>query len=366
MQECQKCLALETKAGIKFNSEGVCNVCTQQEVLVDWEDRKRMLENLANQHRGSGEYDCIVPLSGGKDSTYTVYYLVKELGLKCLVVSYDHGFFRTNLLKNRQRMLNRLNCDFVTYKSSPKTSKAISKAGLIFRNDFCLPCHLGVFVYPVKEAIRRGIKLIVWGEGDGYWSPEGHAIEEVDENYFKKINLNTTIDEIQEWTGLSTKDLLQFNYPSQQEFQEAQIKSIHLGNYIKWDPKKHSEIINKELGWEFSKVEGIPEQYGYEKVECAFQGVRDYIIRMTKGFGRTRHLMSIDLRQGRLKKEDAKYYIEMMDNFKPASLQIFLEYLNMTELEFNSILERHTKLNKLPVLKEGKKVPDHDKWLINI
>ena len=103
LQRCSKCLTPETHETIIFDENGVCNVCLnieQKDTQVDWEQRKEDLVDLIESYRGKFDYDCIVPFSGGKDSVWTLYYLVKEFNVKPLVVRFDHGFMRPNLEEN--------------------------------------------------------------------------------------------------------------------------------------------------------------------------------------------------------------------------------------------------------------------------
>ena len=103
MKKCIKCLLPETHESIIFNEDGLCNICVQniyKNNEIEWSSRKNELDELIESHRGKYEYDCIIPFSGGKDSTWTLYYLIKEYNLKPLVVRFDHGFLRPNLNEN--------------------------------------------------------------------------------------------------------------------------------------------------------------------------------------------------------------------------------------------------------------------------
>src|SRR5262245_25238832 len=108
---CTRCALPETHETIVFDEYGVCNVCRQHDAKryhIDWTQRKRDLDELVEHYRGRYAYDCIVPFSGGKDSTFTLHYLVKEYGLKPLVVSFDHGFMRPQLRENTARTIREL------------------------------------------------------------------------------------------------------------------------------------------------------------------------------------------------------------------------------------------------------------------
>ena len=125
-----------------------------------------------------------------------------------------------------------------------------------------------------------------------------------------------------------------FQFPSKEEMEKLGAKAIYLGNYIKWHTKNQVETIKRELGWRGQEVEGIPPQYEYEKIECRWQGVRDYCKYIKRGHGRTNHLACIDIRNGEMGLKLEKQY----DGKRPASLDSFLKILGITEKEFEDIL----------------------------
>ena len=124
-------------------------------------------------------------------------------------------------------------------------------------------------------------------------------------------------------------------------FKLNKIKAAYLGNYIPWDVKKQVSIIEKELDWKGDNVEGIPENYNYEKIECMMQGVRDYIKFLKRGFGRTAHLTSIDIRNGRMDRKKAEELCKIYDGKKPKSLSLFLKLINLSEDKFYDIVKEH-------------------------
>lgn len=143
------------------------------------------------------------------------------------------------------------------------------------------------------------------------------------------------------------------------------IKAIYLGNYVKWHTKHQVDIIKKELGWKGQAVEGIPPQYDYEKIECRWQGERDYCKYIKRGHGRTNFLASIDIRNGELDRETALKLAEEYDGKRPASLDNFLEILGISEEEFEAILLENSIVDwgfNHDDLQDGKALPDMDLW----
>ena len=130
-------------------------------------------------------------------------------------------------------------------------------------------------------------------------------------------------------------------FPDQRTLNINKIKATYLGNYIPWDVRKQVDIIKKELDWEGDQVEGIPEEYDYEKIECVMQGVRDYTKFLKRGFGRTAHLVSIDIRNKRMTREKGIELVKNYDGFKPHALEYFLKIIDMTEDEYYEEVFKH-------------------------
>ncbi len=373
LKRCTKCLLPETHESISFDSEGVCSVCRQVEFKgekIDWEKRKKDLTELIESHRGKYDYDCIVPFSGGKDSTWTLYYLMKEYKIKPLVVRFDHGFLRPNLNENTIKVLRNLGADFITFTPNWKVVQKLMLQSFLEKGDFCWHCHTGIFSYPMHIALKFKVPLIFWGEPSaGYTSYYSYdQPEEVDEKRFNRfVNLGITALDMAVRLGgdLDERDFKPYTYPPLKELRALNYRSVCLGSYIPWDVKMQSKVIMDELGWKGDLVENVPEQYNYEKIECHMQGVRDYIKYIKRGYTRPTALASIDIRHDRLGREEGLKMIDAYEGKKPASLEIFLEMVGLTEAEFFEISQSHTVSPwKMNVFEQeaGKKLADFDQW----
>jgi len=370
---CTRCLLPETQETIVFDDQGVCNVCRQieyKQTQIDWAAKRKEFDDLLDLHRGKYAYDCIVPFSGGKDSTYTLYHLVRDFGLRPLVVSFDHGFFRPRTLENNDRTLKILGIDFLKFRPNWRVVQKLMLEAFKRKGDFCWHCHAGCFTYPMQIAVKFKIPLVIWGEPTAeytsYYSYEDK--EEVDERRFNRfVNLGITAEDMLGMLDgtVTMQDLEPFRYPNIQELRAINCRSVCLGSYIPWDVKKHVEIIKRELHWQEDDVEGIPKAYRYEKVECAMQGVRDYLKFIKRGFGRTNHLVNIDIRNGRLSREEAMRLVQEHDGKRPASLDVFLEYVGLTEEEFIAIALQHVvspHVHDDQTVLPGEKLWDQDQW----
>ena len=336
MIRCVKCNLPETHETISFDDDGVCNICRNLDTReqIDWDHQKSLLDDLIEKYRGKYDYDCLIPFSGGKDSTWTVYYLVKEYNIKPLVVRYDHGFMRPNLEENVSKVQRELGVDVISFKSNWHVTRKLMLQSFLEKGDFCWHCHTGIYAYPMHIALEKKVPLIFWGEPSAeYTAYYGYDDEElVDESKFNRyINLGITAEDmyIRLDGKVDKRDLKHFSYPPLKELRNLGYHSVCLGSYIKWDVKEQSKIIMDEIGWQGDQVENVPPEYKYEKIECYMQGVRDYIKYIKRGYTRPSHLSAIDLRNKRISLDEAKKNSKEFEGKRPPSLDIFLEYVGL-------------------------------------
>ena len=169
---CKRCLYGTTHPlGLTLDSEGVCSGCRihEEKDTLDWSERWVKLEQLIKPYRthSKGNYDCIVPVSGGSES-YWVLHLVKEkLGLNPLLVSYNK-YFNTPLgIRNLANLRIKFNCDILLQNVNPESVKRITRSTLRRFGSMYWPCIAGQTVFPVQTAISYRIPLIVWGAHQG-------------------------------------------------------------------------------------------------------------------------------------------------------------------------------------------------------
>ncbi|MFM9879531.1 MAG: N-acetyl sugar amidotransferase [Burkholderiaceae bacterium] len=373
MKRCTRCGLPETHETISFDAEGVCNICRQHDFKkdkIDWPANKKALDALIEEHRGKFDYDCIVPFSGGKDSTWALHYLVKEYGIKPLVVRFDHGFLRPNLEENVKRTVRRLGVDILTFTPNWKVVQKLMLQSFLEKGDFCWHCHSGIFSYPMWIALEKKVPLIFWGEPSAeytaYFSYD--QPEEVDEKRFNRfVNLGISADDMMVRLGGSVdeRDLKPYAYPPLKALRSLNYRSVCLGSYIPWDVKMQSEVIQRELGWQGDQVENVPPQYRYEKIECYMQGVRDYIKYIKRGYSRPSHLVALDVRHGRMAKEDGDHLVEAYEGRRPPSLDLFLEFVGLTEAEFMDIAMSHQVspyVHDPLATQPGERMADHGQW----
>ena len=379
LRRCMKCGLPETYETIEYDSKGICNICTSNDYKnenIDWKERKKLLDQLVSKHRGNSNYDCIIPFSGGKDSTFTLLYLMKEYKLKPLVVRFNHGFYRKTVLDNSTKVLKQLGVDFLEFTPNWKIVKRLMLESFKRKTDFCWHCHTGIFSYPLRIALLYKVPLIFWGEPQSeitsYYDYLNDEIEYEDDIKFNKIRtLGITAEDMfnmldSQDDPIDIRDLTPYTFPNVSDLKELKYCSLPLGSFIPWDYKLNSETIKRELGWETDELEGVPAEINThgEKIECFMQGTRDYIKFLKRGYGRVTQISAFDARNGTITNQEALLRGSKYDGRRPQSLDVFLSYVGLNEEEFYSLIEPTViPPVKLQISKEAiSPVWDLDSW----
>lgn len=379
LKRCIKCALPETYETIEYDSNGICNICISSDykkLNIDWDERKQLLDQLVLKYRGKFAYDCIIPFSGGKDSTFTLLYLMKEYKLKPLVVRFNHGFYRKTVLDNSTKVLKKLGVDFLEFTPNWKIVKKLMLESFIRKTDFCWHCHTGIYSYPLRVALLYKVPLIFWGEPQSeitsYYDYLNDKIEYEDDVKFNKIRtLGITAEDMFNMINsnndpIDIRDLTPYTFPDMKELKELKYCSLPLGSFIPWDYKKNTELIKSELDWKNDELEGVPTEINVqgEKIECFMQGTRDYIKFLKRGYGRVTQISAFDARNELITNEEALSRGSMFDGHRPQSLDIFLNYVGLSEEEFYSLIEPTVipPVKLIPSKEATSPVWDLDSW----
>jgi N-acetyl sugar amidotransferase len=350
---CTKCVMPETKPDLGFDSEGVCNACKNYEnrAEVDWEDRRHQLEELLTKYRvkDSSNYDCIVPVSGGKDSTYQVIKVL-ELGLNPLCVTATTDYL-TELGRKNIENIKRLGVDYIEVSTNPVVRRKMNRLALEQVGDISWPEHVAIFTIPIRIAVQLGIKLIVWGENpqNEYGGPATSTQSKtLTRRWLEEFGglLGLRVSDLIGQDGIRDKDLIQYTYPTDDELSSSGVTGIFLGYFLPWDGLQNALIAEANGFLTYGKtVEG--SMVGYENLDNAQTGIHDYFKFLKYGFGRATDIACMHLRRGRLTRQDAISIVQRHDGVYPTSylgvpLQEVLDSMNMTKSEFDEICDRFT------------------------
>ncbi len=359
----------ETKPDLTFDNEGVCAACRsfEQRKAVDWEERKKELRGILEKHKAkdSSNYDCIVPVSGGKDSHFQVIKML-ELGMNPLCVTATTDYL-TEIGRANIENIKRQGVDYFEVSVNPLVRHKINKFALKEVGDISWPEHVTIFTIPIRLAVKLKIPLIIWGENsqNEYGGPAAASENNVlTRKWLEEFGglLGLRVSDLIGREGIGKKDLIQYTYPTDEELKKVGVTGIFLGYYLPWDGYNNAQIAKEHGFTTYHKfVEG--SIVDYENLDNAQTGIHDYFKFLKFGFGRSTDLACLRLRRGRLNREEALKLVKENDGKFPneylgVKLTDVLKELGLSFEEFVSICDRFTNKKLFLTDKEGKLIKD--------
>jgi len=371
MKFCSQCLLPETKPDLDFDGLGICSACSvyKERESIDWDSRYRDLKQLTQRYKSkaTGNWDCIVPVSGGKDSTYQVVEVLK-LGLKPLCVN-SRTCDLTPIGRRNLDNIGRLGVDIVEFAPNPLLRAQLNRLGLEQVGDISWPEHVGIFTIPVQAAIKFGVSLIIWGENsqNEYGGPATASESPfLTRRWLEEFGglLGLRVSDLSGLVGLTEADLKMYTYPSDDELEKVAVTGLFLGHYIPWDGYENALIAGAN-GFEFfpRTVEG--SLVNYENVDNFQTGIHDYFKYLKFGFGRATDIASSHIRRGRISRIDAQNLVLKLEGKFPhvylgKPLAQILEPLGITVAEFTDICDEFTNIALFEVDSSGNLLKSKD------
>jgi len=370
MKYCKKCLYPNTKPQLQFDERGICSACNNYKLKdeVDWGKKKVDLLHILDKYKSKdgSKYDCIIPVSGGKDSTFQTYTIKETFGLNPLAVNF-HPHDQTEIGRKNLENLKQLGVDCIEFSANPLVYSKLAKFGLVELGDFQWPEHIGIFTVPVQVAVRYKIPLIIWGENPQleYGQPTNIDTDTILDREWNEKNGGYFLDKIKpkDMTkyGFKTKELIPYIYPSDDDIRRIGVTGIFLGSYIKWDLFKQLDFV-KELG--FSENDELKEgTYDkWENLDVYFTVFHDYFKFLKYGFGRTTDHASIEIRYERITREQGIELVKKYEGKIPRKyLDKFLKSADISEQEFHDICDKFTNKEIFLTNEDGSIKKDDEK-----
>jgi len=369
MKYCKNCLFPDTKPELEFDENGICSACisAQKKEKIDWSSRRKELSDILQKYRinDGSNYDCIIPVSGGKDSHFQTHVIKNEFDLNPLLVSFHPRDFTELGRKNIENIKN-LGVDCIEFTSNPVIYKKLAKFGFNELGDCAWPEHIGIFTVPIQMAVALKIPLIIWGENPQfeYGGPESiSSNSHLDKNWCENHGgyfLDKIKPEDMTEHEIELRDLKPYLYPTDEQLEKTSINGIFLGHYLKWDARKQLEII-KEIGFDVSTIPIEGTYTNYENLDTKYVSFHDYFKFLKFGFGRATDHASIDIRNHRLTREDGLKLVKEHEGKIPTKyLQEFLSDFEITFNEFLTVCEKFTNKNIFKTDEDGKLLRDKD------
>lgn len=362
MRYCTRCVFPDSKPDLFFDKLGVCDACRTafKKEDIDWESRRKKLQELLERYRSKdgSNYDCIIPVSGGKDSHFQTYLVKEEFKLRPLCVCFEPTL-PTPLGRKNLRNLNRLGVDLIHIKRDPVVYRKLVIEGLKRVGDNEWPNHVGIFTTPVQIAVNFRVPLLVWGENPQaeYGGPANRRDSKIlNRRWVEEFAglLGNRVEDMMESLGLSRQEVLPYIYPSDDDLARVGVTGVFLGYFMKWDTRTQVEFV-KKLGFQTHPTHVEGTYTNFENLDCYSMTIHDYLKYVKYGFGRGTDHACLDIRLRRLSRPEAVKLVERYDGRLPTiALKHFLDYIDMGVEEFFSVIDPFVNKKIFEIDNKGK------------
>ncbi|MBU1076083.1 MAG: N-acetyl sugar amidotransferase [Spirochaetes bacterium] len=375
MKYCNNCVMPDTKPDLHIDKSGTCNACRsyKERKEIDWEKRRKELDKVLDKYRSKdgSNWDCIIPVSGGKDSTIQVIRML-QLGMNPLCITATTCDLSEIGRKNIENIKS-LGVDYMEFSPNKAIRSKLNRIGLTQVGDISWPEHVGIFTIPVRAAVQYNVPMIVWGENsqNEYGGPAAASKNNVlNRRWLEEFGglLGLRVSDMIGMEGIKKKHLIPYTYPTDEELKKARVTGIFLGYYIPWDGYSNA-LLAQANGFTTYNTTIEGSVVNYENLDNYQTGIHDYFKFLKFGFGRATDIACLHLRRGRITRQDAIQIVQKHDGKFPWSylgkpLKKILEPLDLTVDEFIKICDRFTNKKIFKTDARGNLVKDKDGNLI--
>mgnify|MGYP001406039563 CR=1 FL=1 len=347
MKYCKKCVYPFVAVNLDIPDDGICSSCRTFEDFEnfgpqDWSERKGKLQSIFDEtlKDNTSNYDCLIGVSGGKDSYFQAHVITQEFGLKPLLMTYHGNNYLPEGDYNRDNMRKVFDADHIVWGPSVDVLKKLNRIGFKKMGDMNWQNHCGIMSAPIRMAVNFNIPLIIWGEIQWDISGMYDADDLVEfsarvrhEHHVRGFEWYDFLDDPEE--KLTEKDMLWAKYPSDEEILRVGVRGLFIGNFFKWDPNAHSELVKEKYGFIGSKKPFDRTYRRFSNLDDRYEnGLHDYMKFVKFGYGRGSDHASKDIRTGYMTREEGIEKVREYDAVVPSDLYYWLNYVDMGEDEF--------------------------------
>lgn len=344
---CKNCLMPSSRPRVSFNKDQICNGCLHQfeKRKINWDDRKKEFKDICDKFRSkNNEYDCIVPWSGGKDSSYIAHRLKFEFNMNPLLVTFSPLIPTEIGFINRLKLINQ-GFDNIFFTPNQKISRYLSKRFFIERGNPKTHWDAGINSLPVKIAMEKNINLIFYAEhGESEYGGKVLSKESCRSRNLEEVLENQIGDHPSNWVDqyVNQKDIECYIYPDENQLNKKKINAFYFSYFFYWDVYENYKYVKEKFGFKnnLKRISGTFQDYDSmdDKIDPLY-----YYMQLVKfGFGRSLRDASRLLKNGHISLDKAKKYIKKYDDeFPDENLIDVLEYLNIEKNELSEIIDHH-------------------------
>ncbi len=347
---CSRCLYTENHPlGIYIDENWLCSGCKvhEEKDTLNWPERELKLKAILSEHKNKNlnNYDCIIPVSGARDSYFIVDKIKNEYGMNPLLVTYNAQYNTERGIRNLAFLRTHFDCDIFTLTVNPKSIKQITRATLRRLGSLYWHVLAGQTVFPVQVAVRLKIPLIIWGahQGIDQVGMYSHLDEvEMTRKYRKEHDLMglEAEDLISDEDQIFAKDIYQFRYPDNHDLASVGVRGIYLNNYLRWDTKAQHENMIRKYQYESHAQTRTFDSYN-DVDSFVYSDIHDYIKDLKWGYGKITDHVNREIRLKRLSREQGLLITKEYKDRDPKFSQQFMDWLGVTPNSLNFILDLH-------------------------
>ena len=354
MKYCKRCLQPDTRPGIIFDDEQICYACRYEEskATIDWNARHAELVAFAEEAKDEAKkrgntYDCIIGVSGGKDSTFQAVYAKEKLGLNPLLINCMPDEI-TEIGRKNIENLNNLGFDIISIRPNPIVAKKLARKSFFERGNIIAASEYCLWASSYIMAVKFNIPLIIQGENAALTlgaaknqEPTGNAFSVMQLETIRGASVNSFVDLS---NNITEKDLFLYKIPTVEEMQAKGIKAIFLQYYVpEWSQVTNADFaIARGLTGRTDNLKDLGRYRRYTALDCDLQIPNQMIKYLKFGFGFATDEICYDIREGRFSSEDGKWYVNEYDGgCGEQYIQKACDYLSITKEEFWEVVDKY-------------------------
>ncbi len=369
MRYCKRCLQPDTRPGVVFDDEQICFACRYEEskATIDWAQRHAELKAFAEEAKEEAKkrgntYDCIIGVSGGKDSTFQAVYANERLGLNPLLINCMPDEI-TEIGRKNIENLNNLGFDIISIRPNPIVAKKLARKSFFERGNIIAASEYCLWASSYIMAVKFNIPLIIQGENAALTlgaaknqEPTGNAFSVMQLETIRGASVDSFVDLS---NNITEKDLFLYKIPTVEEMQEKGIKAIFLQYYTrKWSQVTNADFaVARGLTGRTDDLHALGRYRRYTALDCDLQIPNQMIKYLKFGFGYATDEICYDIREGRFTREDGKWYVKEYDGLCGEQyIEKACKYLSITKEEFWEVVDRFVNRDLFEKI-DGKWVP---------
>jgi len=343
---CSNCLNMSTRPRITFDDRGWCNACQwmEEKKTVNWERREKELLKILEEHRShSGGFDCVVPVSGGKDGSYVAYNLKHKYGMNPLAITVKPPL-TLDLGDQNLRNFQDSGYDHIHITPGFEAMRTLNRTGFIEMGFPYYGWLTAIMTAVIRTAMNMNISLIFYGESGeveygGSTETKNRAIYDIE--YMKRIYLSGGYDKVLDQSELTDSELYFFKFPNVNECKDKKVDFAHWSYFESWDPYRNYLTAKEYCGLEEADGSNSGTFTNFAQNDQALYALHVYMMYLKLGFGRATQDAGIEIRRGAMDRDQATNLVRLYDGLYPDDfIETYLEYYQMTMPEFNAVIDK--------------------------